>query len=779
MSPSPAVSIVMPLHNDSGTVAAALRTALDQTLRDIEVICVDDASTDATLAVVERIQGDDDRVRILRHSENRSALNARRTGVEAARAPYLLFLDGDDELDPRAAETARRAIVAADAQVLQFGVTVVDAHGQVGGSYERRLRPRFRRLDGSDVLPGLFPADIAAQGQLWRYLFRTDLLRAAYSHIPESLSLQRVNDLPVMFLVASLASTVASIDDHLYRYHLGRGGSGHRVESLERARFYASAIDSIGAIGDAVATIAASSPDPSLVTETYDGVRMWIIGYVCSQLLEKGARTIREDAVELLRSKVDEQDLLAAAGLHSPRSLLALMDGAGRQEIGMRDPRHVMLATSTFRTGGVSAVIAAQARILHDAGYTVTIVARNGGSDPRAVPAGVDFVELPGGDIVARMKAWRTILRERSVDTVIDHQVLYTRYWPEFAIMTRAAGAATVGWLHNFVARPIYDGDDRLAIIEQRATLLAHLVTLSPLDVAYLKLRGITHTSFAPNPPSALLTERADPRESRQRATGPLRLIWWGRLEEKTKRVTELIAVGAELRSLGVDFRMTLIGPDWDDMTAKKFNALPRRRGLHDAIRAVGPRHGRDLAREIDAADVFVSTSIIEGYQLTIAEAQSFGLPVFMYELPWLVLVKDNEGLVSAPQGDAARLARALAQVSRDPYSYGRMSRGSLQAAQRARGEDFADLYRRIVTGRVHPSSSPDPTLQDAQQLLGLLRFYAEHANRPALRAAPHGQSALGTRLWATMAPAGRRAIARFPGLRPFVHRLKKRIGAD
>lgn len=779
MSPSPSVSIVVPLHNDAETVAAALRSALDQSLSDIEVICVDDASTDATLAVAERIQESDSRVRIIRHEENRSALHARRSGVQAARAPYVLFLDGDDELDPRAAEVALRGILDTGAEVLQFGVTVVDAHGQVGGSYERRLQPRFRRLDGVDVLPGLFPAGIAAQGQLWRYLFRADLLRTAYAYIPEGLSLQRVNDLPLMFLVASLAGSAASIDDHLYRYHLGRGGSGHRVDTLERAHFYASAIDSIDSIQDAVATIAASGADPSGVETTYGRVRMWIIGYVCSQLLDKGARALREDAVALLRSKVGEHDLFTAAGLHSPRSLLALMDDVTHEPIASSDARHVMLATSTFRTGGVSAVIAAQARILREAGYTVTVVARNGGSDPRALPDGVDLIELPGGDIIARMEAWRDILRERSIDIVIDHQVLYTRYWPEFAAMSRAAGAATVGWLHNFVARPIYDGDDRLEIIERRAGLLAHLVVLSPLDVAYLKLRGVAHASFAPNPPSTLLAETAIRDEPRAMATRPFALIWWGRLEEKTKRVTEIIDVASNLRSLGVDFRVTLIGPDWDDMTARKFNALARRRGLRGVVHAVGSRHGHALAREIDAADAFVSTSIIEGYQLTIAEAQSFGLPVFMYDLPWLLLAQGNDGLATAPQGEAELLAKKIARVAGDPEEYARMSRGSLEAARRTRGEDFHELYRRIVTGEVEPSSSPEPTLADAGQLLGLLRFYAERSVRATPPVARRGESWVGARLWAWTAPAGRRALARFPGLRPLAHRLKKRVGAD
>jgi len=778
MLPSPLVSIVVPVHNDAETIAASLRTCLAQSIHDIEVICVDDASTDETPEIIDRLARDDSRIRLIRHETNLSALNARRSGVRAASADHVLFVDGDDELARDAVERTLEVAAVTGADLVQFGVTVVDRHGHVGGSYERRLQPRHRSLDGRDVMLGLFPPGVPAQGQLWRYLFRTDLLRTAYDHIPEDLVLRRVNDLPLMFVVAALAQRVASIDEHLYCYHLGRGGSGHRVDTLERAEFYASAIDSVDGIRGAVESIAASAPEPSALLDAYTDVRLWIIGYVCTQLLDTGERNLRDDAVALLRARTDDRELLTAAGRYSPRSLIALMGSVAHEPIGDRDVRSVLLATSTFRTGGVSAVIAAQARILRDAGFTVTVVARNAGSDRRATPAGVELVELAGGGILQRMDAWREILVARKVDVVIDHQVLYTRYWPEFAVATRALGAATVGWIHNFVGRPLYDGDDRLAIIERHAPLLAHVVTLSPLDVSYLKLRGVPHSSFAPNPPSDLLLQ-ADPlRAPRQRPSHPFRLIWWGRLEERTKRVSELLNVAVSLQAQKTPFTMTVIGPDWDDMTVAKFNGLARRRGLSASVRAVGARQGDALLTEIDRADAFVSTSIIEGYQLTIAEAQSRGLPVFMYELPWLLLTQHNSGIASAAQGEAEALARMISRVSSDPAEYERMSGCSIAAAGRAHNYDFAAIYRGIVTGQIDPEASPTPTLEDAADLLGLFRFYAERSADRSARVRKH-DSWIGARLWRVVAPAGRRALARFPGLRPLAHKLKKRLGAD
>jgi len=299
-------------------------------------------------------------------------------------------------------------------------------------------------------------------------------------------------------------------------------------------------------------------------------------------------------------------------------------------------------------------------------------------------------------------------------------------------------------------------------------------VVLSPLDAAYFALRGVEHTSWLPNPPSRLLRESSGHVAPKTPPTNRIELIWWGRLEQRTKQVHELIEVGVQLRSLGIDFRLRVIGPDWDDVTAAKFNAHARRRGVGRQVVAVGPLHGQALIDAIDAAHVFVSTSIIEGYQLTIAEAQARGLPVVMYELPWLTLVQDNDGVVSVKQGDARGLARAVADLVGDAEHYLRLSGASTDAAVRAVSYDFAQLYEGVVTGTL-PSefSGRQPTFAEARQLLGLVVFFAERAKGARRGTGAPSDGSAGARLWKSAAPAGRRVLKLIPGLRPLAHRAK------
>jgi glycosyltransferase involved in cell wall biosynthesis len=91
----PAISVVIPTYNRLGTLPRALESVLRQTFDDIEIIVVDDLSTDESLAYLESVR--DPRLRIIRHETNRGGGAARNTGIKAARAELIAFQDSDDE----------------------------------------------------------------------------------------------------------------------------------------------------------------------------------------------------------------------------------------------------------------------------------------------------------------------------------------------------------------------------------------------------------------------------------------------------------------------------------------------------------------------------------------------------------------------------------------------------------------------------------------------------------------------------------------------------------
>ena len=100
---SPKVSIIVPVYNLGGLVAPCLHSLLEQTYKNIEIIVVDDGSTDHSLLECQRIVLNDSRSLVLR-KENGGLSSARNFGLRYASGDYVMFVDGDDILDEHAVE---------------------------------------------------------------------------------------------------------------------------------------------------------------------------------------------------------------------------------------------------------------------------------------------------------------------------------------------------------------------------------------------------------------------------------------------------------------------------------------------------------------------------------------------------------------------------------------------------------------------------------------------------------------------------------------------------
>lgn len=123
---APKVSVIIPLYNVAKFARNTLRSVCNQTLRDIEIICVDDCSNDGTSDVLKLFTKIDNRIQVITLKENSSALIARKRGVLASHGEYVMFLDGDDELMPTACEEAYNSIVKHQTDVVMFGTNVVN-----------------------------------------------------------------------------------------------------------------------------------------------------------------------------------------------------------------------------------------------------------------------------------------------------------------------------------------------------------------------------------------------------------------------------------------------------------------------------------------------------------------------------------------------------------------------------------------------------------------------------------------------------------------------------
>ena len=176
MSNKTAVSVIIPAWNASSYLRQCLDSVTSQTLTDIEIICVDDGSTDDTPDILHEYAEKDVRISVIRQ-ENRGAGAARNNALRHAKGKYLSFLDADDFFEPDMLEKSFEAAEKHNADVVVFGC---DFYSESSGrfrscpnSINRLILPPGEVFSLKDVRTDAFRLFF---GWAWDKLIRTDLV---------------------------------------------------------------------------------------------------------------------------------------------------------------------------------------------------------------------------------------------------------------------------------------------------------------------------------------------------------------------------------------------------------------------------------------------------------------------------------------------------------------------------------------------------------------------------------------------------------------------------
>ncbi|MEM9302942.1 MAG: glycosyltransferase family 2 protein, partial [Pseudomonadota bacterium] len=201
-----AVSVVVPVYNVRPHLEACLRSVLDQSLKELELIVVDDASTDDTHAVIAALADADERVRPVRLDAHGGASRARNFGLAEARGEYLIFLDGDDRWpNPGMLEELVAAARLNAADLTEFGFHRDDRSDP---EWTQSPPPRRVTLSSSD------PASL--RYNVWARLIRRSLVTAHGMRFSEDLDIGE--DALFSIGLYAVAEVVQQVDTPYYFY---------------------------------------------------------------------------------------------------------------------------------------------------------------------------------------------------------------------------------------------------------------------------------------------------------------------------------------------------------------------------------------------------------------------------------------------------------------------------------------------------------------------------------------------------------------------------------
>jgi len=216
----PLFTVLIPAHDAEDTVARAVRSALDQSLRDLEVVVVDDGSTDGTASVLRGFS--DERLVLIEQAASGSPAGARNAGLRAARGGFVAFLDADDEWYPEKLARVHAALSEEPAlDAVCHDVRLVGPSGPVG---RRAYRLDARGLYEQLLYRGNFLTTSAMT-------VRASRLRDAggFSEVPGR---SIAEDLDLWLRLAEAGMRLRIIPETLGDYTVGEGISGDHVSAL-------------------------------------------------------------------------------------------------------------------------------------------------------------------------------------------------------------------------------------------------------------------------------------------------------------------------------------------------------------------------------------------------------------------------------------------------------------------------------------------------------------------------------------------------------------------
>ncbi len=158
------ISVILPIYNVEKYLEKCLNSVLTNTYRDLEVICVNDGSTDGCLEILRKMEKQDPRIIVI-DQENRGLPEARNSGLEVATGEYTAFIDSDDWVHPKYFQSMLKCMEETGADMVVSSVRRIQVNEEI--EVDPNLEPNYRRLTDTEFYKSYY-----ARHMVWGRLLR-------------------------------------------------------------------------------------------------------------------------------------------------------------------------------------------------------------------------------------------------------------------------------------------------------------------------------------------------------------------------------------------------------------------------------------------------------------------------------------------------------------------------------------------------------------------------------------------------------------------------------
>ena len=224
------LSIVIPIYNVGKYVRKTIDSVTSQTYDNLEIVCVNDGSTDDCPQILSAYAAQDKRIKVV-NQQNQGTYIARQVGVEAAEGDYIVFLDGDDELKPDACAQIVSMVNETDADIVQFGMTILaDKHDDEFLRWITRfLNPKKGVFEGSENMIRKCYVEEKLPWNVIGKAIRSSVAKQAFRDM-DQVRFSGLDDYVSTFYIYLYANKLYSSERKLYNYNYGVGISYYKMK---------------------------------------------------------------------------------------------------------------------------------------------------------------------------------------------------------------------------------------------------------------------------------------------------------------------------------------------------------------------------------------------------------------------------------------------------------------------------------------------------------------------------------------------------------------------
>lgn len=267
------ISVIVPVYNVEKFLSQCIESIINQTYRNIEIILVDDGSSDGCGRICDAYAEKDNRVRVI-HKTNGGPSVARNVGIKAATGEYMAFVDSDDFIFPHMYEVLYKRIVKDKSDMVFCNIFYVDEDGKSITKRNQSLPVKEGVFSPQIILNDMVQPDFAPYTAAWNKLYKRKLFEDVL--FPDG---KLIEDAFIAHIIIDKCCTISGVREALYCYR-------QRSESIMNTRFHLKHLDGV----EAFAERTQFALDKGLINLAVFSMRLMIAWMI------KGVRESKQDA---------------------------------------------------------------------------------------------------------------------------------------------------------------------------------------------------------------------------------------------------------------------------------------------------------------------------------------------------------------------------------------------------------------------------------------------------------------------------------------------------